>query len=484
MHARRFLRVTALLLALVLGWDMTAAAAGARLKLDSELATRLGREELSLADGGDSSGVLQTVLPDVLGDLAQGTVMMRLRCSRRIAHVDKKSLAMDLLSCPGVRVQLCEYRDSPRFMFFHPGGATRPVAVCRIAYLNPDEWYHVALSWTSTTGLVDVFVNGWAQQRVHLPVWQPEGERVLRIGGTLGEGEEAARIETQDISLYAWAMDEAQLRQLVPHELFGDGGSGIRQRYETGLDLSGYKLDVLFEADLSKPLPIIAEETLFEGDERVREPKPGQWVLEGPAKAFVENGKLTIDNLSEDGRAHTVLWLPRAFPKNVMLEFDITIEREDEGLAIVFFAARPCGDPLGSVFKLGLAKRGGVFTSYIRRDVDSYHVSYLAAGQRLTAIPGPRRSANVRKNSGFWLVACGDDQILGHELGRGPHRVRILKVGNQVRVEGNGKLSVAFDDDGKTWGPVLGDGYIGLRQMNHLLSAQYENLRVYEVSRK
>jgi hypothetical protein len=53
---------------------------------------------------------------------------------------------------------------------------------------------------------------------------------------------------------------------------------------------------------------------------------------------------------------------------------------------------------------------------------------------------------NIRKNSGFRLVACGDDQILGHGLGRGPHHVRILKFENRIRVEANGKLSVAFDD--------------------------------------
>ncbi|MBT3380090.1 MAG: DUF1961 family protein [Lentisphaerae bacterium] len=475
-------RATITFAALAVGWSMTAVAETA-LELDPELAGRVGRNTLALSADSDSPGGLKTALPDGVGDLAQGTVMMRLRSSRRLGHVDETSLAMDLMNCSGVRVQLSEHRDSPRFVFFHPGGSTRPAAVCRIAYLNAGQWYHVALSWTSQTGLVDVFVNGWAQQRVHLPPWQPKGDRTLRFGGTLGAGTDAARIELEEISLHAWPMDEGQLRQAISLEQLADGGSGVRKRYETALDLSDYTLTPLFEPDLSKPLPIIAEDTLFEGEARTREPEPGQWVLEGPAKAFTADGKLTIDNLS-DGPAHTVLWLPRAFPANVMLEFDITIERDEEGLAIVFFAARPCGDPVGSIFKTGLAKRGGVFGTYIKGDVDSYHVSYLAAGQRRTAIPGPRRSANVRKNSGFWLVACGDDQILGHDLGRGPHRVRILKMGNLVRVEANGKLSVAFDDDGETWGPVLGDGYIGLRQMNHLLSAQYENLRVYEVSRK
>ncbi|MBN1513529.1 MAG: DUF1961 family protein [Phycisphaerae bacterium] len=197
----------------------------------------------------------------------------------------------------------------------------------------------------------------------------------------------------------------------------------------------------------------------------------------------MKDGRLVIDHLEEDGPDHVVLWLPKPFPADFLLEFDITIERADQGLAIVFFAARPADDPAGSIFKKGLAQRNGRFTRYTRGDVNSYHVSYIAGDTRMGVTDAPpRRTANVRKNSGFWLVACGDDQIQGKGLGPGPHRVRLLKVGNKIRMEVNGLLSVAFDDDGKTWGPVWCDGYIGLRQMNHLLSARYENLKVYRVT--
>ncbi|MBT4814804.1 MAG: hypothetical protein HON70_03850, partial [Lentisphaerae bacterium] len=154
-------RATITFAALAVGWSMTAVAETA-LELDPELAGRVGRNTLALSADSDSPGGLKTALPDGVGDLAQGTVMMRLRSSRRLGHVDETSLAMDLMNCSGVRVQLSEHRDSPRFVFFHPGGSTRPAAVCRIAYLNAGQWYHVALSWTSQTGLVDVFVNGWA----------------------------------------------------------------------------------------------------------------------------------------------------------------------------------------------------------------------------------------------------------------------------------------------------------------------------------
>jgi len=381
-------------------------------------------------------------------------------------------------------MELVEARDCTRFHFRHPGEVSRPTAVCRIRSLEPDKWYHVAVSWNAGTGDIDVFVNGWAQQRVHLPPWKlPSGAPgPITLGAATGEGDTAVQVSVGSIELYAWFMTEAQLRPLLMGRPMCHLGSEVRQGYEAPLDLSGYQLEPIFAPDFGEPLPIIAESTLFEGDQRAREPEPGQWVLEGPAKALTADGQLTIDNLSSGGD-HVVLWLPRPFPKDFLLEFDITVERPDEGLAIVFFAARPVGDPAGSIFKLGLAKRNGTFRNYIVGDVNSYHVSYLAASSSGT-MGGCRRSANCRKNSGFWLVACGDDQIFGKNLGRGPHHVRFLKVGNKIRVEANHRLSVAFDDDGKTYGPAWGDGYIGLRQMNHLLSAQYQNLKVYAVKEK
>ena len=474
------------------------------LKLDRELADRAGVSQLParpaddarLVAAPDAPGVEPTTpgcamradVPVKAWPLRQGTVGMRIRASRRIDFVGAEQAPnmMTLVESPGIRVVLREHRDCPHFLIYPPGASKKPMALCRIAYLEPEKWYHFAISWNADTGQVDIFLNGWAQQRTQLPAWQPatptEGECTLEVGGVLGAGADAAKIAVSEVELYAWHLDEARLRtELRGHEFFA-GAPGIRQQYEEPLDLSGYAQKLLYEPDLSKPLDIVKEETLFDGDTRVREPGPEQWVLEGPAAAAAGDGQLLIDNL-EDGPAHVVLWLPRVFPDSFLLEFDITIETADEGLAIVFFAARPRDDPTGSIFKLGLPKRHGVFRDYIHGEVNSYHVSYLAAGRRGTSIPGDRRTANARKNSGFWLVACGDDQIQGKGLGRGPHRVRILKDGNRVRVEANGRLSVAFDDDGQTYGPVWGDGYIGLRQMNHLGSARYSNLRVYALSR-
>jgi hypothetical protein len=451
------------------------------LKLGPELAARCGQAALP-AEAGKDTPALRIALPEALGDLREGTVMMEIRSSRRIGQTAKGSRWGNLVDCPGIRLFLQEGMDCPRFHMRHPGKTGSPSNVCRFAWLAPDQWYHVAVAWKAATGEVDIYVNGWAQQRTNLATWKVTATGgTLDLGGILGKDAEAATIQVREPELRAWHMTEPQLRTALRGRTFPDGGEGVRKKLEAPLDLSKFKLTPIFETDFTKPLPIIHEDTLFDGDKRVREPKPGEWVLEGPAKAFTKDGQLTIDNLDTGVLDHAVLWLPRTFPESFLVEYDITIEKPEEGLAILFCAARPVDDPTGSIFKPGLPRRNGTFQTYIRGEVNSYHVSYLSAGPRNSSIPGARRTANVRKNSGFWLVASGDDQIQGHGYGRVPHHIRLLKVKNHLQVEVNGKLSVSFTDDGKTYGPVWGDGYIGLRQMNHILSATYQNLRVYRV---
>ncbi len=457
-----------------------------QVKLGPELVARSGVKHLPAATGS-TGPILSVDVPARAWPTGQGTIMMRVRTSRRIGNVPPQTPARktNIILSPAIGLELSESTDCPRFRIFSPAMAKARGPVIRISYLDPGKWYHLALAWEASTGKVNVYVNGWAQQKVQLRPWKPSPNAAgkLQLGGVLGTGKDSAIIAVRAAEMHAWYMSEAQVRRTLVGQTLCEVGSGVRQSYEHPFDLSGYTLKPIFVPDFSKPLPIVAEDDFFKDGKRIGQPKPGQWVLEGTAKAFTAGGQLTIDNLLTSSPNHVVLWLPRVFPENFLLEFDITIEKEDEGLAIVFFAARPRDDPKGSIFRKGLARRGGLFKSYIVGDVNSYHVSYLAASGG-SAMGGPRRTANCRKNSGFWMVACGDDQIQGKGLGRGPHRVKFLKVGSKIRVEANGRLCVAFDDDGKTWGPVLTDGYIGLRQMNHLLSAQYSNLKIYSVELK
>ena len=112
--------------------------------------------------------------------------------------------------------------------------------------------------------------------------------------------------------------------------------------------------------------------------------------------------------------------------------------------------------------------------------MNSYHISYWACAPDNGGTP--RRTANVRKNHGFQLVSCGSDNIAGQ--GPGPHIVRLLKFDGRIVIETAGKLSAAWFDNGKTHGPALKGGQIGLRQMGHTRSASYGSFTVYKVKKK
>ena len=58
--------------------------------------------------------------------------------------------------------------------------------------------------------------------------------------------------------------------------------------------------------------------------------------------------------------------------------------------------------------------------------------------------------------------------------------IAVLKKGNVVVFYINDLEIFRFEDDGDTYGPLLGGGAIGFRQLAPLV-AEYSNLKVYEV---
>ena len=258
---------------------------------------------------------------------------------------------------------------------------------------------------------------------------------------------------------------------------------------EDGLDLSGYKLDPVYETDFENPEEhkIVDEsKELIKDGERQPLPEGTDWVYEGVDKAWIEDGKLWIGSEDADlkfqeglkrARYHSVLWNTREFPEDFLLEFTFTQTRKT-GLNIVFFAAK-AGEEAGggSIFKPGLPKRRGRFNNYTKGPIDSYHISYFATTPRGNA----RGHSNMRKNSGFHLVAEGKDFISDIE-DPGPHTVRVLKVGPEVTLEVNGKIALEWTDTGEAGGPPHGAGCIGLRQMKHSAICSYDTFKVWEVS--
>lgn len=196
-----------------------------------------------------------------------------------------------------------------------------------------------------------------------------------------------------------------------------------------------------------------------------------EWKLEGGKKAGVENGKLLLES-NGDRENHLVYWLDRELPEEYLLEFTVRPQNRKEGLNIVFFSTR--GVHGESVFDPALKPRTGVFPQYHSSDLNGYHISYWA---------GARGTANVRKNSGFKLVATGPDKLVDAPADAF-QVVRIYKQGGTIRLTVDGVIAVAFDDDGKTYGPVWNHrGWIGLRQMGHTVRCEYDSLAVYPLKR-
>jgi hypothetical protein len=190
------------------------------------------------------------------------------------------------------------------------------------------------------------------------------------------------------------------------------------------------------------------------------------WKLEGGKRISLEKGKLVLENAG--AADHLVCWLKAEVPADFLLEFSVRPQNRKQGLNIVFFNAR--GAHGESVFDPALRPRDGDFKQYHSGDLNNYHISYWAAD---------RGTANVRKNPGFHHVATGTDLIAGAPADA-CQVVRLYKRGGKIRLMVDDIIAVAFDDDGRTLGPVwTHSGWIALRQMGHTVRCEYEHLKIF-----
>jgi len=61
-----------------------------------------------------------------------------------------------------------------------------------------------------------------------------------------------------------------------------------------------------------------------------------------------------------------------------------------------------------------------------------------------------------------------------------PYRLSLLKKGREIRFAVNELEVLRFTDDGETWGPLLGGGRIGLRQLAPMIG-EYVDWKVFEI---
>lgn len=201
------------------------------------------------------------------------------------------------------------------------------------------------------------------------------------------------------------------------------------------------------------------------------------FLLEGSAKLSFPEGALRMENAMDAGlgqKANFVLWCPEQFPEDVYITWDFKPLKEP-GLCILFFAAQGINGE--SAFSEELNQRTGEYVQYHHGDINAFHVSYF---RRKEADERAFHTCNLRKSYGFHLVAQGGDPIPDADEITEPYHIAVLKKGTTITFYINDLEIFRFEDDGKTYGPLLGGGAIGFRQLAPLV-AEYSNLKVYAV---
>lgn len=197
--------------------------------------------------------------------------------------------------------------------------------------------------------------------------------------------------------------------------------------------------------------------------------------MEGEAAMSFPQGRLRLESTrgTEEGqKANFVLWCPEDFPADVAFEWQFRPIREP-GLAILFFAASGAGGV--DLFDSSLAPRSGEYEQYHSGDIETFHLSYY---RRRWAEERQFHTCNLRKSRGFHLTAQGADPLPSALDCATSYRMLLVKRGARIDFAINGLPILAWEDDGEMFGPLLGGGKIGFRQMAPFI-AEYANLKVY-----
>ena len=201
---------------------------------------------------------------------------------------------------------------------------------------------------------------------------------------------------------------------------------------------------------------------------------------EGDAAVSFPQGRMRMENCRdpEEGQAaNFVFWCPKDFPSDIAVTWDFWPIREP-GLCILFFSAT--GDQGQDLFDVSLATRVGEYNQYHSSDINALHVSYYRRKH-------PRERAfqvcNLRKSYGFHMVAQGADPLPSVSDALPPYAMTLIKCGAEVAFYIRDLPIFRWVDNGATYGPLLGGGKIGFRQMAPLIG-EYANLKVCEVSKR
>ncbi|MCR5605918.1 MAG: YesU family protein [Treponema sp.] len=199
--------------------------------------------------------------------------------------------------------------------------------------------------------------------------------------------------------------------------------------------------------------------------------------MEGSCKISFPNSCMRMENALDASlgqKSNYVFWCDKKFPSDIVVEWDFK-PLSEPGLAMLFFAAD--GKDGKDLFDESFKKRTGEYQMYHHGDMNAFHVSYF---RRKQDDERSFHTCNLRKSYGFYLVSQGADPIPDADEAKDFYHISLYKKENKIRFAINNLELFQFEDDGKTYGSLLKDGYIGFRQMAPLV-AEYRNLKVYSV---
>jgi hypothetical protein len=197
--------------------------------------------------------------------------------------------------------------------------------------------------------------------------------------------------------------------------------------------------------------------------------------LEGDAAVSFPGGRMRLASVrdpKEGQAANFVYWCPEDLPRDVEIAWEFS-PLQEPGLSMLFFAAR--GRNGEDLFDRRLKPRNGPYPQYHHGDIDALHASYF---RRSLLEERAFHTCNLRKSYGFHLVAQGADPIPSVGDARGKYRLRLAAFDGLVELSINDLPIFQWRDDGLKFGPPLGGGKVGFRQMAPLI-AEYANLTVH-----
>lgn len=189
--------------------------------------------------------------------------------------------------------------------------------------------------------------------------------------------------------------------------------------------------------------------------------------LEGDGAVSFPLGRMRLESkrgADEGQAANIVYWCKRVFPDDIAVRWRFWPIRQP-GLCIFFFSAG--GRNGEGLFDSVLRPRTGVYDEYHHGDINAYHLSYFRK-----SYPSERRfqTCNLRKSYGFHLTAQAPDPLPSIPDCDPPYQMQLVKCGPLIEWSIDGLTVLRYEDDGETYGPVLGGGCIGFRQMAPLLA--------------